>query len=97
MLDDDGVLDSVPQDRDPPLEQALLVLGVVVGEVLGEVAEAACGCDRLDQLRPLRAFQLGELGRERIALRRGHRLGCPLGHGSIMADFSESPHTLARR
>ena len=97
LLDDDGVLDSMAQDRDPPLEQALLVLGVVIREVLGEVAEAARGCDRLDELRPLRAFQLGELRGQRIALSCGHRLGCPLGHGSIMADFSDSPHTLARR
>ena len=87
----------LPQDRDPALEQALLVLRVVVGEVLGEVAEPACGRDRLDHLRPLRPLELGELGRERVSLRRGHRLGCALGHGCIMADFAGTPHTLARR
>ena len=84
MLDDDGVLDPAAQDRDPPFEQALLVLRVVVGEVLGEVAEAACGRDRLHHLGALGAFELGELGRERVALSDGHRFAGTLGHRRIV-------------
>ena len=84
VLDDDGVLDPAAQDRDPPLEQALLVLRVVVGEVLGEVAEAACRRDRLHHLGALGAFELGELGCERVALRDGHRFAGTLGHRRIV-------------
>ena len=46
------------------LEQALLVLRRVVLEVLGEVAEAAGGRDRLDDLLAPRALELGQLGLE---------------------------------
>ena len=56
VLDGDGVLQPVAQLADPGLEQALLVLGGVVFEVLGEVAERARGRDRLDGGRPARAL-----------------------------------------
>src|SRR5690242_2600866 len=39
VLDGDGVLELVAEPRDPRLEQALLVLGCVVLEVLRQVAE----------------------------------------------------------
>ena len=42
----------------------MLVLGGVVLEVLGEIAEAACGLDRLDDLGALRPLELGQLGLE---------------------------------
>jgi hypothetical protein len=42
----------------------LLVLGRVVLEVLGQVAEAARGLDRLDDLDALRSLELGQLGLE---------------------------------
>ena len=66
-LDDHGVLEPGAQDRDLPLQQALLVLRGVVLEVLGEVAVPARGRDRLDDLLPLRALELGELGGELVA------------------------------
>ena len=84
MLDDDGVLDSAAQDRDPALEETLLVLCVVVGEVLGEVTEAAGGRDRFHHLGPLRALELGELGCERVALSDSHRFSGTLGHRRIV-------------
>ena len=84
MLDDDGVLDPAAQDGDPALEQALLVLCVVVGEVLGEVAEPPRGRDRLDHLGALRALELGELGCKRVALGDGHRFAGALGHRRIV-------------
>ena len=84
MLDNDGLLDSAAQDRDPALEEALLVLRVVVREVLGEVAEAP-GCrDRFHHLGPLWAFELGELGCERVALSDSHRFSGTLGHRRIV-------------
>src|SRR3990170_6650780 len=43
LVDDDRVVEAAAQDRDPALEQALLVLGGGVLEVLGEVAELASG------------------------------------------------------
>src|SRR3954463_6316295 len=39
LVDEHGAREPVAQHPDPPLEQALLVLGGVVLEVLGEVAE----------------------------------------------------------
>jgi hypothetical protein len=84
VLDDDRVLDPVAEDRDPPLEQALLVLRVVIGEVLGQVAEAARRRDRLHQLGALGALELGQLRSQRVALGSRHRLGCALGHVLIM-------------
>jgi hypothetical protein len=74
----------VAEDRDLPLQQPLLVLRVVVGEVLGQIAEAACRRDRLDHLGALRPLELGELGRQLVALGSGHRLGCALGHRRIV-------------
>src|SRR5512132_178008 len=48
LVDEHGAREAVAQHPDPPLEQSLLVLGGVILEVLGEVAEAARGLDRLD-------------------------------------------------
>ena len=73
-LDDDRGLEPCAQDRDAPLEQALLVLGGVVLEVLGEVAVAAGDRDRLHDLGALRPFELGELGGEPGVLLRGELL-----------------------
>src|SRR3954447_7258286 len=61
LVDDRGVLQPVAQHPDPCLEQPLLVLRRVVFEVLGEVAVRARRGDRLYDLLPLRAFELGEL------------------------------------
>ena len=85
-LDDDRAVEPRAQDRDPALEQPLLVLRVVIGEVLRQVAEAARGRDRLDGLRPPRALELGELGGERVALRHGHllRRGGPTCASSLL-------------
>ena len=74
LLDDDGGLEPRAQDRDPPLEQPLLVLGGVVLEVLREVAVAARDGDRLHDLGPLRPFELGELGGQLRVLLRGELL-----------------------
>jgi hypothetical protein len=84
VLDDDGVLDPAAKDRDPALEEALLVLGVVVSEVLGEVTEAPGGRDRLHHLGALRALEFGELGCERVALSDSHRFAGTLGHRRIV-------------
>jgi hypothetical protein len=52
----------------------------VVLEVLGEVAEAACGRDRLHNLGSPRPLQLGQLGLELRLLARGQMLGLLGGH-----------------
>jgi hypothetical protein len=64
LFDHDRSLQAVAEDRDPPLEEPLLVLRRVVLEVLGEIAEAARGLDRLDDLGALRPLELGQLGLE---------------------------------
>ena len=73
LVNDDGAAQAVPQHRDAALEEALLVLGGVVLEVLREVAEAARGLDRLDDRDPPWALQLGQLGLELLLLGRGQR------------------------
>ena len=73
--------------RDARLEQALLVLRRVVLEVLREVAEGARRRDRLDRGLALRAFHVGELGLERLALGGGELLSFEIAH----------PHSLTQR
>src|SRR4051812_21975378 len=76
LVDDRRVVEPVAQHPDPRLEQSLLVLGSVVLEVLGEIAVRARRGDRLHDLLPLRALELGELrlklcvggGRQQLAL-----------------------------
>ncbi len=68
-------MQPVAEDRDSPLEEALLVLGGVVLEVLREVAEPTRRLDRLDDLCALRALELGQLGLELSLLGQGERLG----------------------
>src|SRR5207342_1233543 len=76
VLDDLGVVEPVAEDRNPPLEQALLVLRGVVLEVLRQVAVRASGTDRLDHLATLRALELRERGGEASVL-----LSCePVAH-----------------
>ena len=65
------MVEPVAKDRDPPLEQSLLVLRRVVREVLREVALRAGHLDRLDDLLALRPFELFELGGEPRVLLRG--------------------------
>src|SRR4029453_10387142 len=67
--------EPVAEDRDPALEEPLLVLGGVVLEILGQVAEAPGGLDRLDGLGPLRALELGQLRLEGLLLRLRHMFG----------------------
>ena len=66
-----GVVEPVAERADARLEQALLVLGGVVLEVLGEVAELAGLLDRGDDLGAPRALELLELGPQRLGLLRG--------------------------
>src|SRR6476660_4670304 len=61
LVDDRRVLEPVTQHPDPGLEQALLVLRGVVLEVLREVAVRPRGRNRLHDLLPLGALELGEL------------------------------------
>ena len=61
-LDDLRVVEPVAKNRDPALEQALLVLGRVVLEVLRQVAVGTRDLDRLHDLRAPRPFELGQLG-----------------------------------
>src|SRR5437868_422421 len=68
LVDDLGVLEARAQDRDLALEQPLLVLCRVVFEVLGEIAVAARGRDRLDDPLPARALKLRKLALELLAL-----------------------------
>ena len=73
------------QDRDPPLEQPLLVLRGVVLEVLGEVAVPP-GCrDRLDHGLPLRPLQLRKLGGQLLVLRTSELLAALLIRPSVAA------------
>ena len=69
-LDDLRPVEPGAQRADARLEQALLVLGGVVLEVLGEVAELARLLDRLDDLGAARALELLELGAQRLGLLR---------------------------
>ena len=80
LVDHLGVLEPRAEDRDPPLEQPLLVLRRVVLEVLGEVAVTARRRDRLDDRLPLRPFELRELGLELLALRVRQLLAALFGH-----------------
>src|SRR5436190_77624 len=68
LVDHLGIVEARAQDRDPALEQALLVLRRVVLEVLGEVAVASRYRDRVDHRTPPRALQLRELCLELRAL-----------------------------
>src|SRR5207247_8391017 len=74
FVDDDGAVEPVAENRDPPFEQSLFVLRRVVLEVLRKVAETPRSRDRLDRLRAPRAFELRELRLELRLLRRGQRL-----------------------
>src|ERR1035437_9994140 len=74
LVDPLRVLEPRAENRDPPLEQSLLVLRRVVLEVLGEVAVAARDRDRLDDRLALRALELCELGLELRALCAGQLL-----------------------
>src|SRR6476469_1678690 len=62
LVDDRRVLEAMTQHPDPRLEQPLLVLRRVVLEVLGEVAVRPRGRERLYDLLPPWALELGELG-----------------------------------
>src|SRR5207302_4536164 len=64
-LDDPVVLDDLLQLLDPALDEALLVLGRVILEVLGEIAELARALDLLDDVRPPDPGQLIQLGPDR--------------------------------
>jgi hypothetical protein len=66
------LVEPVAEDRDPPLEQSLLVLCRVVLEVLGKVAVAASHPDRLDDLVAFRPLELREFGHESRVLLAGH-------------------------
>ncbi len=68
VVDDRGPRDPRLELGDPRLEEALLVLGRVVLEVLGQVAEPAGRRDRLDRSRPARPLELRELGLEGLHL-----------------------------
>ena len=58
VLDGHRVVQPVLQQGDATLDHPLLVLGRVILEVLGEVAELAGALDRFDDLRALGAFEL---------------------------------------
>ncbi len=68
LLDDAREVEARAQRTDARLEQPLLVLGGVVLEVLGEVAELARLLDRGDDLLAARALELGELEPQRLGL-----------------------------
>ena len=87
LVDEHRSLKAVAQDRDPALEQSLLVLGRVVLEVLREVAEAACRLDRVDDDGTARAFQLGQLGLELLLVRPRERLGLLSAHRKRVAAY----------
>ncbi len=72
--DDLGAVETRAQRADPRLEEALLVLGRVVLEILREVAELAGLGDRGDDVATPRAFELGQLGAERVGLALGQKL-----------------------
>src|SRR6185437_9146393 len=67
-LDDLGAVQARPQRPDARLEQTLLVLGGVVLEVLGQVAELARLRDRSDDLLTPGPLELGELLAQRVGL-----------------------------
>ena len=78
LVDHLGRAQPLAENRDAALEQALLVLRRVVLEVLRQVAVPARDRDRLDDRLAPRPLELGELGRELLAL--GERqLLAPLG------------------
>ena len=74
------MLELVPEPRDARLEQALLVLGSVVLEVLRQVAECTGRRDRIDRRLALRAFHVGELGLECLALGSRELLSFEIAH-----------------
>src|SRR5437764_10936448 len=75
-----GVVETRTQRPDARLEQALLVLGRVVLEVLRQVTMLSRRLDRLDDRLTPRAFKLCKLGREGGTLRLGQLVGLRLGH-----------------
>src|SRR5205823_11735071 len=85
LVHEHRAVETIAQERNSPLEQALVVLRGVVLEVLGEVAEPPGGLDRLDGSRAARAFELGELGLQLRLLSLGQRLGFLAGHRASLA------------
>jgi hypothetical protein len=65
---------AVPEDGDASFQESLLVLCGVVLEVLGEVAKAASGLDRLNGLGTLGTLELRQLRLEVGLLGRGQML-----------------------
>ena len=89
---------AVAQDRDPPLEQALLVLRRVVLEVLGEIAVTAGDGDRLDDRLPAGSFELGELGSGSCSCSaRGQLLGPEHNNAVAAAAGAAAAAAAARR
>ena len=80
LVDEHGVVESRAQRPDARLEQALLVLGGVVLEVLREVAVLSRCLDRQNDRLTARALELRELGRELRALGRGQLVCLRLVH-----------------
>ena len=74
LVDEQGAIEAVTEQRDASLEQALLVLRGVVLEVLGKVAKRARGGNRLDDVGAAGPFKPSELGLEFPLLRAGQRL-----------------------
>ena len=71
FFDEHGVVKAVPQRPDARFQQALFVLRGVVFEVLRQIAMLARGFDRVHRCCAFRAFELGKLGGERVALAHG--------------------------
>ena len=80
LVDEHGVVEPRAQRPDSRLEQALLVLGGVVLEVLRQVAVLARCLDRQHDRLTARAFELRELGRELRTLGRGQLVCLRLVH-----------------
>src|SRR5439155_18854926 len=80
LVDHLGVLETRAEDRDPPLEQPLLVLRRVVFEVLGEITVTSGSRDRLDDGATLRPFEVRELGLELLAYCASELLPACVGH-----------------
>jgi hypothetical protein len=80
LFDQDRVVKAVAQRSDTHFQEALFVLRGVVFEVLRQVAVLTRRFDRLNDGCALRAFELGKLRGERVALTRGETVDSRLVH-----------------
>src|SRR5258708_9358677 len=80
LLDDLGVSDRLLECEDATLDPTLVVLGVLVFGILGDIAELLGAADPVGHLPPLHGEELVKLGLELLQAFLGDRNGLVLQH-----------------